>query len=136
MRQSKIIISADDRSRLQNLVNSALLDSRIPRALLDSLEGELARAMIVSEGDVPNDVVVMNSTVTFRDLDSGDVESYTIVYPNEADVSRNQISVLAPVGTALLGYRVGDLVEWGVPAGKSRLRITQVRPRETADAIA
>ena len=129
MRKHKhIVISADDRDRLLTLIHSARLDSRVPVESLDALEGELSRATIVSADDVPADVIAMNSMVWFQDLDSEEVETYTLVYPNEADVIRDRISVLAPIGTALLGYRVGDTIEWTVPAGKRRIQITKVSP--------
>ena len=70
----------------------------------------------------------MNASVLFRDLDSDEIEQYTLVYPSKADVRHDRISVLAPIGTALLGYRVGDIVEWRVPSGKRRFEIVDVVP--------
>ncbi len=126
MRTSDIIISSVDRDRLQSLVNSARLDSRVRAETLAALEAELGRATIVTPVELPADVVGMNSTVKFRDLETGESESYTLVYPRDSDVSHGRMSVLAPVGTALLGYRVGDVVQWQVPAGRRRLQITKV----------
>lgn len=126
MRQKNIIISSTDRDQLLKLINSARLDRRISVQTLSDLEGELVRASIAAPHELPQDVVSMNSTVWFRDLDSGEVESYTLVVPRDADVDRLRISVLAPIGTALLGFRVGDQVEWPVPKGKRRLEITKV----------
>ena len=68
----------------------------------------------------------MNSHVTFVDLATGEEESYTLVYPRDANMLHDRISVFAPIGTALLGYRVGDVIEWAVPAGKRRFQITKV----------
>lgn len=121
-----IIISITDKHQLQSLVNSARLDSRISLASLIALERELARATLVPADDVPADVVTMNSRVTFVDLGTDEEESYTLVYPRDANMLHDRISVLAPIGMALLGYRVGDVVEWTVPAGKRHLRITKV----------
>jgi len=126
MRQQNIIISSTDRDQLLKLINSARFDRRVTVQTLNDLEGELVRASIAAPDELPRDVVSMNSTVWFRDLDSDEVESYTLVVPREADVDRLRISVLAPIGTALLGYRVGDRVEWPVPEGKRRLEITKV----------
>jgi regulator of nucleoside diphosphate kinase len=70
----------------------------------------------------------MYSTVHIRDLESNEEEHYTLVQPYEADVVRNRLSVLAPIGTALLGYRVGDIVQWKVPSGTTRLKIVEVFP--------
>jgi regulator of nucleoside diphosphate kinase len=80
----------------------------------------------VSAEDVPEDVVTMNSTVTLRDLDTEETETYRLVYPDRADIANQQLSVLAPAGTAILGYRVGDELRWRVPAGWRRLRIVHV----------
>jgi regulator of nucleoside diphosphate kinase len=68
----------------------------------------------------------MNSKVRLRDLDTGEKETYTLVYPHEADASAGRISVLAPVGTAIVGNRVGDVIEWPVPAGLRRLKVEAV----------
>ena len=127
MKFSNITVSRSDLIRLQALVNSARQDSRVPLQLLDALEGELARAHVVNDWDLPADVVAMNSTIWFHDEDTGEEERYTLVYPAQADVSQNRISVMAPIGTALIGYRIGDVIEWPVPAGTSRLRITKVQ---------
>ena len=132
MRNRNIIISSADRDRLLQLIDSARLDRRIPSQSLDLLEGELARASIVEPQELPRDVVAMNSTVWFRDLDSEEIERYTLVLPPDADVIRDRISVLAPIGTALLGYRLRDIVEWRVPQGRRRLEITNVEQNQPA----
>lgn len=133
MRKYKIMISSADHQRLTKLLNSVRLDRRIPLENIEALEGELAQAKIVEPAKLPADVVSMDSTVWFRDLESGEVEKYTLVAPAEADVVNDRISVLAPIGTALLGYRVNDVVEWRVPSGKRRLQITRVeQPTVTA----
>lgn len=132
MRNRNIIISSADRDRLLPLIGSARLDRRVSAQSLDLLEGELARASIVEPADLPRDVVAMNSTVWFRDLDSEEIERYTLVFPRDADVIRDRISVLAPIGTALLGYRQRDIVEWRVPQGRRRLEITKVEQNQPA----
>jgi regulator of nucleoside diphosphate kinase len=131
MRASPITISSTDYGRLLALVNSARLDRRIPMDSLLALEQELGRATIVEPDEVPGDIVTMNSTVWFRDVDSDEVESYTLVYPSQADVIQNRISVLAPLGTALLGDRVGAVVQWQVPSGKRKFEILDVLRSES-----
>jgi regulator of nucleoside diphosphate kinase len=131
VRKNSIILSLADHDRLLSLINSARLDWRVSPQHLHSLEGELARARLVDAAKLPADVVAMHSTVWFRDLDTDEIEEYTLVFPSEADVTCNRISVLAPIGTALLGFRVGDVVTWQVPLGKRRLEIIKVeQPRE------
>jgi regulator of nucleoside diphosphate kinase len=122
----KIMISSADHERLLRLIDSARLDARIPSTHIAALEGELGRAKIVDPEELPDDVVTMGSTVWFRDPETDEVEQYTLVLPSEADVLRDRISVLAPIGTALLGYRLGDVVEWRVPSGKRRMEIVKV----------
>lgn len=132
MRKPNINISSTDHSQLQRLVNSARLDRRISRQSLDVLEGELVRATPVEQAELPRDVIAMNSTVWFRDLDTEEIERYQLVYPSDADVTLDRISVLAPIGTALLGFRLHDVVEWEVPRGRRRLEITKVVQQHSA----
>jgi regulator of nucleoside diphosphate kinase len=132
MHTSDILISTADRERLLRLMDSARLDRRIPTEHIVALEGELERAYVVEPDELPGDVVTMGSTIWFRDLESDEVEQYTLVVPSEADVLRDRISVLAPIGTALLGYRLGDVVEWRVPSGKRRMEIVKVNQRRLA----
>jgi regulator of nucleoside diphosphate kinase len=120
-----VIIAEDDRARLAALIHRAI-DHGQDTSPLAALAGELRRARVVPRSQVPGDVVTMNSTVRLRDLEAGEDETYTLVYPHEADISAGRLSVLAPVGTALLGYRVADVVEWPVPAGVARFRIEEV----------
>ena len=126
MKKRTLIISHADRERLEALIDSARVDSRVREDYLAALEGELRRARVVPAGEVPPDVITMNSVVRLRDLDSDETEEYELVYPADADVSLHRISVLAPIGTAILGYRLGDVIEWPVPAGLRRLRVEEV----------
>jgi regulator of nucleoside diphosphate kinase len=133
VRKHNITVSSADQDRLLELIDSARLDWRVPRHSLDVLEGELARATIVEPSELPRDVVAMNSTVWFRDLDTEEIERYKLVFPPDADVIHDRISVFAPIGTALLGFRRRDIVEWRVPQGRRRLQITKVVQQQTAD---
>jgi regulator of nucleoside diphosphate kinase len=126
--QNNIVISSTDRDRLLKLVESARLDRRIALEHIEALEHELQRATITAPEEMPRNVVSLNSTVWLRDLDSEEIERYMLVLPHEADVVRQRISVLAPIGTAILGYRLRDVIEWPVPRGKSRLEIVKVSP--------
>lgn len=126
MPNRNITISSADHARLLQLVDSARLDRRVPQQNLDLLERELGRATVVSPDSLPWDVISMNSLVCFQDLDSGEEEQYQLVFPPDADVINDRISVFAPIGTALLGFRRGDVIEWQVPQGRRRLQITKV----------
>ena len=127
MGQRQIVITQDDMARLRELVRADRQRvSRRDRDHLAELDRELDRAEIVGPEDLSRDVVTMHSTVRVRDLDSGRTVVYTLVFPVDADIEKERISILAPIGTALIGYRAGDLVEWRTPGGTRRLRIEEV----------
>lgn len=136
MMRRRITLTAEDHERLQKLLDSNLARLVVDTARIDELQAELDRAQIAPERDVPGDVVIMNSTVTLRDLETHEVETYTLVYPDRADIANNKLSVLAPIGTAILGYRVGDEVRWRVPMGWRRFRVEQVNHQPEAAAVA
>lgn len=124
--ERSIYIADDDRAKLDTLLRLMAARHDLQTDYPTALAGELRRARVVPRSQLPPDVVTMNSTVRLRDLETGEEETYTLVYPADADIGANKLSVLAPVGTALLGYRTGDVVEWPVPAGVSRFRIEEV----------
>jgi regulator of nucleoside diphosphate kinase len=94
--------------------------------LLTALEAELDRGQVVDPGRVPKAVVTMHSRVRVRDLGDDGQETYTLVYPDDADINEGKLSVLAPLGTALLGARAGEVVEFDAPAGTRRLKVERV----------
>lgn len=126
MRKETIQITSFDFSRLANLIGNLRAARYADGDGLDRLEEELARGKVVAPASVPDDVVTMNSVVMLRDVDSGDRLTYRLVFPAEASLSESRISVLAPVGTAILGYRAGDRVEWPVPGGTRHIAVEKI----------
>ena len=126
MMMRPIFITGQDRRRLQELIDVARAQPNGHARYIDALEREVSRSCIVESDSVASDVVTMNSRVRLRDMDSGDIEIYTLVYPAMADPAENRISVLAPIGTAIVGSRAGDVIEWPVPAGRRRLLVEEV----------
>ena len=126
MKQRKIFITAFDKKRLDELIAVAREFGEHARDDLDDLATELARAKLVKSTKVPPNVVTMNSKVILHDLDTSEELKYCLVFPNEADIDSGAISILAPVGTAILGYREGNVVEWPVPSRKRRIRIEKI----------
>lgn len=126
MAKRKIMITQNDYDHLKELLSSAFTHAISPSDYLDSLEAELELAEVIDPERVPKNVVTMNSTVKLRDLDSQELEVYTLVFPDEADIANRKLSVLAPVGTAILGQRVGDVLRWRVPSGWRRLKVERV----------
>lgn len=121
-----ILITEPDFERIQNLIESCRSQWRQDLHQLDTLEGELDKAKIVKPADIPPNVVTMNSRVRVKDMTAGREFACQIVFPKDADSELNRISVLAPIGTALLGYRSGSTVEWQMPSGKRRLKVMSV----------
>lgn len=125
MEPRAIYITEQDLERLRKLVIQRRA-SEGSSEYLRKLQGELEKAVVVDPAAVPDDVVTMRSTVELVDLDTGGKEIRTLVFPDEADVEQAKVSVLAPIGTAMLGYRVGDTFEWKVPVGTRRLQISRI----------
>jgi len=117
-----IYITEADMRRLRPLIDGM----KNSRDDLRGLQAELMQARVVAPKDVPADVITMNSKARLRDLDTGEEMTYTLVFPDRANIEQGRISVVAPVGTAMLGHRVGDNFEWKVPAGEVRLRVQEV----------
>lgn len=127
MEVRSIFISAFDRQRLTDLLDEALAVAKpAQRRELSDLARELKNASVVPPDQVPPDLVTMNSRVKLRDLDSNAEFDYTLVFPDHTNVAEGKISVLAPIGTAMLGYRVGDTFSWQVPSGERRLKIEAI----------
>lgn len=126
MRGHPIVVTEVDARKLRELLVRQSEASFHDREHLQVLKSELERARVVVLEETPADVVTMNSQIGVLDLETGEQSDYTLVFPLEADVSAKRISVLAPLGTALLGFRDGDIVEWMMPGGMRRLRIERV----------
>ena len=122
----QIVVSREDHERLEHLFVSGFAAAFSDKPYLQSLRGELNIAKIVEPDEIPADVVTMNSTVRLLDPRTKEVDTYTLVYPEDANISEGKLSVLAPIGTAILGYRVGDVVRWQVPSGMTRVRIEEL----------
>ncbi len=135
MENKPIYITEFDLERLQKLLWEAQASDYRKSEYLEKLQTEIRRAVVVSPQDIPGDVITMNSVVSLEDVDTGEEETYRLVFPEDADLSRGNISVLAPIGTAMLGYKVGDTFEWIVPAGKRQLQVKKIvyQPEASGD---
>ena len=124
--QGQILLTDSDRERLERMLRGVEGPQNSLYGYAMALKGELGRAEVVPQRAVPADVVTMNSRVKVRDVKTRKVETYVLVYPWEASMTEEGLSVLAPIGTALLGTRVGDVVSWRVPRGERTLRVEAV----------
>lgn len=125
MQERIIYLTRYDAQRLDAMLEQAS-DAVRDRADVAQLEEELARANVVDAKDVPANVVTMNSKVALRDEKTGDVQEYMLVFPQDANLEQGKLSVMTPIGTALIGYAEGDVIEWPVPSGMRRLVIEKV----------
>jgi regulator of nucleoside diphosphate kinase len=131
MKTRNIIITAPDHARLSDMLAFGNLSPR-ESGEAHALEAELKRAKIVEPDAVPPDVITMNSRAELLDLDTGERMEFTLVFPDEADFTEGRISVLAPVGTGMLGYRLRDTFERRAPYGTRRLKVIAVSFRPEA----
>lgn len=126
MNPRSIIVTEKDLGRLSALLRAQSEASGRDQEHLHDLQAELARAIVVDAADVPAGVVTMHSRVRVQDVATGESWTYTLVFPHDANIASGRLSILAPLGTALLGYREGDEIEWRMPGGVRRLRILEV----------
>ena len=122
----QIVITEFDLERLQRLIEEMEEFPARDNRYLDELSEELLRAEVVAPEEIPPQVITMNSRVRLQDLDSKAELEYTLVFPPEANLDQGKISVLAPVGMAMIGYREGDTITWKVPAGTRRLKVKKI----------
>ena len=126
MVQDTIQVTSFDMSRLFAMAEQLRKRGAVDVAVIDKLEEELARSTEVAQDAVSKDVVTMNSRLTLKDLTSGKEITCTLVFPQDADAEENRVSILAPLGMAILGYRVGDTISWPMPHGERELRIESI----------
>jgi regulator of nucleoside diphosphate kinase len=126
MKSRRIFITAFDKERLNELIAVAREFGDKDRQYLEDLTAELSRAKVVDSREIPPNVVTMNSKVLLCDVDTGERMTYSLVFPKDADIGSGAISILAPVGTAILGYGESNTIEWPVPSGKRRIKIEKI----------
>mgnify|MGYP001425995634 CR=1 FL=1 len=116
--ERRITISSRDMDRIQSLLDTTV--SGRNREALENLEAELDAAIVVKPEEIPSTVVTMGSRVRFRDEETGQTREVTLVYPRDADPQSNKVSILAPIGAALIGLSVGERIDWPMPNGRRR----------------
>ncbi|MBN1473144.1 MAG: nucleoside diphosphate kinase regulator [Syntrophaceae bacterium] len=121
-----IHITRYDMDRLLELIEGLRSTPKAAKLNLDLLEKELNDGILVDPKNVPEDVITMNSKVEITDTETGEKMTYILVFPSEANISKNKLSILAPLGMALLGYHKGDIIEWAVPSGIRKLKVEDI----------
>ena len=136
MTDTQLYLTRADYQRLNDVLRATLLERREDLGDLTRLQDEIKRARIVEQAEIPGDVITMNSRVRLRDLDSGEQMEISLVYPSASDPTAKKISILAPIGTAILGYRKRRHGRMAGAGGDARLKIETCsisrKPRETS----
>ena len=123
---NQLVLMKDDYNLLKTYLNNRSGKTTFDRQNAEDLFAELKKAKLVSKDEFPADVVRLNSTVRIKSEDKDHVMELTIVTPDKADIKERKISIMSPIGTALIGFRQGENVKWQVPSGKKTFTILEV----------
>ena len=126
MNQPKIFVTTKDAGKLRKLIREAYHSDYRGSDYLKRLAEEIEKASVVQPDQIPSDVITLNSTARLVDQETNEEMIYTLVFPEDAEVTQGKISILAPIGTAMLGYRVGDTFEWDTPGGIRSIRVKEI----------
>jgi len=122
----KIYITSEDHQKLVEIMNEEIKRTLENQRYAQDLLKELEKCEIVDPEEISDKVITMNSKVSFRFSDSDKTLVYTLVFPQEADISKGKISILSPIGTALIGYQEGDVIKWSVPSGEKQIKVEKI----------
>jgi regulator of nucleoside diphosphate kinase len=126
MNQPSIFITTKDIEKLRDLIRDAYHTEYRGSDYLKKLAEEIEKASVVQPDQIPSDVITLNSTARLVDRETKEEMVYSLVFPEDADTSQGKISVLAPIGTAMLGYKAGDTFEWDTPGGKRIIHVKEI----------
>ncbi len=119
----KVTLTKNDYTRIYKAITDAKNSKTINSNEAEKLLSELSKAEIVPSEKIDKDVVTMNSEVKLFFENTQKEQSFKIVYPQDANLKENKISIFSPIATALIGYRIGDEIEWIVPGGMTKIKI-------------
>lgn len=125
--KSRLLLTKDDHEIIMSYIRRGLGAITFNRQDAEELEGELKKAKLVDKEELPSDVVRLNSKVVIREEKENKIMELTVVTPEKANIKQMLISIMSPIGTALIGFRKGQRVRWKVPAGKKTFTIMEVQ---------
>ncbi|SHF26279.1 regulator of nucleoside diphosphate kinase [Flavisolibacter ginsengisoli DSM 18119] len=123
--KNQLLLRKDDYDILINCIRSGQGKTAFDHQNIEELESELKKARLVPKDQFPGNVVRLNSRVVIKE-DSGKQMELMVVIPEQANIKERKISVMAPIGTALLGFKQGEKIAWEVPSGKKTFTIVKV----------
>lgn len=123
----QLVLRKDDYNVLLSYLTGGSGRTAFDRRNAEDMQAELKKAKLVDKEDFPPDVVRLNSTVRIKAEDKNEIMEFILVTPDKANIKEKRISIMAPIGTALIGFRKGQKVKWQVPAGKKTFTILEVK---------
>ncbi len=123
--KNKICITKYDYTRLKSMIQEYTKTNKADTNIKDLL-GEIERAQKVDSYTIGSNYITMNSVFELKKMNELDFQQFRLVFPEDADIDKDKISVIAPIGTAVLGYKVGDVIKWKVPDGENVFQITNI----------
>lgn len=135
MAERNIYLTEFDKKRLSRLIEDPKRFKGRDRDQILILQNELERGEIVDSKDMPDNVITMNSKVMIQDLDTREEMVYTLVFPAFSKVEEGKLSIVSPLGIALIGFSVGDTIEWNLPGGVRKLYVKEIlyQPESAGD---
>lgn len=130
--KNKICLTYFDYDRLKLLISNHTKRNKVETNVKDLL-GEIERAQKVDSHTIPPNYVTMNSVIELKNLEELEFQEFRLVFPEDANTQENKISVLAPIGTAILGYKIGDVIQWKFPGGQNQFQITNIKYQPEAN---
>lgn len=127
---NRLLLRTDDYKLLISYLNSQIGKTAFDRRNAEDLHAELKKAKLVAKDDFPGDVVRINSTVRIKAEDKEEIMELMLVTPDKANIKERRISIMAPIGTALIGFRKGQQVNWQVPSGRKTFTILDVENQQ------
>ncbi|NDY71852.1 nucleoside diphosphate kinase regulator [Desulfobacter hydrogenophilus] len=124
--EKELLITKFDLDRLESLLDLYWGHNGFDEKNLESLEKKISNCIVVPPEFIPNNIITMNSTFTVENEVTNEKKTYTLVFPEDADIKGNKISILAPIGIAILGHKVGQSIEWVAPSGLKKLKFIKI----------
>lgn len=126
MTKSRVILHKEDFAKIESCIRDSKPSGLKETHLSRSLSEELADATVLDDSEFPKDAIRLNSNVTIEDVKNKKEMNFTLVLPSESNIKEKKVSILAPIGTAVIGFRQGQKVAWRVPAGETEFLIKKV----------
>lgn len=126
MNEKNTYMTEHDINRLEAFLERAKKSYQYDRHVLESLQEEIGKSLVVDSRRIAPDIVTLNSRIRLLDLDANQEMVLTLALPGMANLEEGRISVASPIGTAILGYAAGDIIEWKVPSGTKTIRVEEI----------